>query len=210
MNDVGIMADSHGRPETIAAGLAVLEKNGCRTIFHLGDICDSAHPETADACIEILRRHNISAILGNNDRTVAVNQEGREKYQLSAENLSFIQKLPLQIRHEGALFTHSLPFAEEMGLSAMVGVMGAPQALRFFRENPGGILFRGHSHTPEMIWQVNGDVRFQGLAPGNRVELSKRRPCVVTCGALTRGVCMAWSPSADQLALFAFPIIENL
>jgi predicted phosphodiesterase len=204
MADVGIIADSHGRPETIAAGLAVLEKNECSPIFHLGDICDSAHPETADACIEILRQHKVSAILGNNDRTVAVNQDRRKKLQLSAENLSFIRKLPLQIRHEGAIFTHSLPFVVEMGPSAMVGAMEEPQALRFFRENPGGILFRGHSHTPEMIRQVSGVIRFQGLAPGGKIELAERRPCVVTCGALTRGVCMAWSPQTDQLQLFEF------
>ena len=64
MSDVGIIADSHGCPETIAAALTILEGKGCRRIFHLGDICDSSHPETADACIELVRAHRVSAILG--------------------------------------------------------------------------------------------------------------------------------------------------
>jgi predicted phosphodiesterase len=48
---IGIMADSHGQPDTIKAALAALSNLACRTVYHLGDVCDSAHPETAEACV---------------------------------------------------------------------------------------------------------------------------------------------------------------
>ena len=52
---IGIMADSHGQAETIAAALGVLKSIDCRSIYHLGDVCDSTHPETAEACLGLLR-----------------------------------------------------------------------------------------------------------------------------------------------------------
>jgi hypothetical protein len=48
---IGIMADSHGRPEAIAAGAVYLKRKGCTALFHLGDICDSTMPGTADDCV---------------------------------------------------------------------------------------------------------------------------------------------------------------
>ncbi len=52
---IGIMADSHGQPETIAAALGVLTDRDCRLIYHLDDGCDSTHSETAEACLVPLR-----------------------------------------------------------------------------------------------------------------------------------------------------------
>ena len=52
---IGIMADSHGQPETIVAALGVLVDRDCRPVYHLGDVCDSTHPETAEACLGSLR-----------------------------------------------------------------------------------------------------------------------------------------------------------
>jgi len=56
------MADSHGQPETIAAALGVFTNIDCRPIYHLGDVCDSTHPETAEACLGPLRDFGVIII----------------------------------------------------------------------------------------------------------------------------------------------------
>jgi predicted phosphodiesterase len=75
---IGIMADSHGQPGVITAALELFQREGCRLIYHLGDICDSDHPETADSCAEILRASNVTAIKGNNDHAISGNHTGEK------------------------------------------------------------------------------------------------------------------------------------
>jgi hypothetical protein len=96
---IGIMADSHGQPETIAAALGMLTDRDCRPIYHLGDVCDSTHPETAEACLVPLRDPRVIII---------------------------------------------------------------------------------------------------------KFELSEKIPCVVTCGALTRGLCMVWNPEDNAIESLSF------
>jgi predicted phosphodiesterase len=73
---IGIMADSHGRPEAIAAGAVYLKRKGCTALFHLGDICDSTMPGTADDCVAQVKKYGIGAVKGNNDHTLAANARG--------------------------------------------------------------------------------------------------------------------------------------
>ena len=96
---IGIMADSHGQPETITAALGMLTDIDCRPIYHLGDVCDSTHPETAEACLGPLRDSRVIII---------------------------------------------------------------------------------------------------------KIELTEKIPCVVTCGALTRGFCMAWNPEENVIECLSF------
>ena len=67
------MADSHGKPETILAALAVLKDLNCRPIYHLGDVCDSTRPETAEACLGPLQEQRVITIKGNNDHAIVAN-----------------------------------------------------------------------------------------------------------------------------------------
>ena len=71
------MADSHGKPETILAALAAIKGLNCRSIYHLGDVCDSFHPETAESCLRPLQEHQVIAIKGNNDHAIVANNLGR-------------------------------------------------------------------------------------------------------------------------------------
>jgi len=50
LSQIGIMSDSHGKPAKIISALDLFKAGNCRPIFHLGDICDSTHPETAEDC----------------------------------------------------------------------------------------------------------------------------------------------------------------
>jgi predicted phosphodiesterase len=201
---VGIMADSHGQAETIVAAIAFLSAMACSPIYHLGDICDSLHPETAEACVRPLWESNVKAIKGNNDHAIVANQVGLKQATVPKKTLSFLRNLPLTMHYENAIFTHSLPFDRELGLASMIGAMGKNEANLFFEASPRGLLFRGHSHTPEIIRREGPSTLLQTLSAGEKVVLRGRLPSVVTCGALTRGLCMVWRPVENMIECLAF------
>ena len=194
---IGIMADSHGQAETIVTALAVLTAMDCRPIYHIGDVCDSTRPETAEACLKPLRESGVIVIKGNNDQTLVANHSGRDRAPVSAEVLQYLENLPLVMYYQKAIF--ALPFVREMGLSSMIGDMGCYEMNRFFREYPGHVIFRGHSHSPEIAWLQGAQIVSQVLAVGEKFNLAEKLPCVVTCGALTRGVVMVWDPAENVI-----------
>ena len=201
---IGIMADSHGDSEAIATGALFLKRRGCSTLYHLGDICDSTRRKTADACVTQVRDHRIIAVRGNNDHTLAVDARGRSDGGIRRATVAFLENLPLCLTVGRAKLVHSRPFVRRLGLSAMIGVMGKREAADFFKENPDGLLFRGHSHRPEMIRVEREEIRFSILAAGQTIELPGNRPCIITCGALASGLVMTWEPQSDRLACCAF------
>ena len=200
---IGIIADSHGDPAAIAAGALFLKERGCTALYHLGDICDSTLWKTADECVTQMRRHDIVAVKGNNDHTLAADARGRSDSGIRPATISFLENLPLSLTVGSAKLVHSRPFVRQLGLSAMIGVMGRREADKFFRKNANGLLFRGHSHQPEMISVEEKEIRFSPLIPGQIVELSGHRPCIVTCGALASGSVILWKPGNDRLECHA-------
>jgi predicted phosphodiesterase len=201
---VGIIADSHGQPQAIADAIDVLRQKGCGPIYHLGDVCDSFLPETSGTCVDLLLTKGVSAVKGNNDHAIVINHRGQEGTIVSGRTLEYLHDLPLILSHEGAVFTHSLPFIEELGLSSMIGVMKEEWARRFFDQFPGGILFRGHGHTPRIRWSDRGKFLSEVLEIDHPIDLAGRTPCVVTCGALTRGLCMIWDTLEKTLTSLSF------
>ena len=201
---IGIMADSHGQVDTIRDALAVLASAGCGSIYHLGDACDSNLPETANTCMRLLQDHRVITIKGNNDHAIIASHMGREISPVSQTVLRSIQDLDLVKNYGNAIFIHSLPFARELGLASMIGTMGPREIRRFFKEFPGHILFRGHSHSPEIAWLSGGQVQVKSLVAGAKLDLSERTPCVVTCGALTRGLCIIWNPEENDIECISF------
>jgi predicted phosphodiesterase len=201
---VGIMGDSHGQAATIRGALAVFADVGCDFIYHLGDVCDSTLPETADTCMDLLLDNGVITIKGNNDQAIVANHIGREKSPVSLKVLQLLKNLDLEMRYRNAIFIHSLPFVQELGLSSMIGVMGKKEIRRFFKDYPKHILFRGHSHSPEIAWVQDGELKATSLVAGSKLRLLGRIPCVVTCGALTRGWCMIWNPEENYIESISF------
>ena len=194
------MADSHGKPDTIAAAVALFKSKDCLHMYHLGDICDSSHPETADSCAGILRENNVTAVKGNNDHAISGNHpEGL----ISEETIGYLSALPLIAGYGEAIFTHSLPFAEKLGLSCMIRGMGMDEAALFFREYPDKILFRGHGHSPEIISGESGKMVLRSISPGENTELAGRLPCIITCGSLAAGHCMIWKPGKKSVRCYS-------
>jgi len=201
---IGIMADSHGQVDAIRSALAVFVDAGCRSVYHLGDVCDSTRPETANACMRLLQDRCVKAIKGNNDQAIVANHSGREKSPVSQEVLQALRQLDLVKYYQHAMFIHSLPFVRELGLSSMIGTMGAVEIRRFCNEFFGRVLFRGHSHHPEIAWLQDRQVKVQPLSAGVQLHLSKNISWVVTCGALTRGLCMIWNPADNVIECISF------
>jgi predicted phosphodiesterase len=199
---IGIMADSHGSPEVIESGIVYLQERNCRPIYHLGDICDSHRPETANECVRLLKENEILAIKGNNDYAILLSRDRKLIHETTHQ---YLETLPL-IREQGkAFFVHSLPFTEELGLSSMIGVMRKRIAKRFFKEFDKNILFRGHSHSPEMIRQEERKILRTPIKEGEKINLKQTLPCIITCGALTEGLCMIWDQEEASLACLSFP-----
>ena len=209
---LGIMADSHGEPDKIVAALALLSEKGCDGLYHLGDICDSAHPGTAEACVRPLLESGVWAIRGNNDHQIEVNNRsrggnpGHRDDLIPRDVLEFIKELPLVRSCQHALFTHSLPFARELGLSSMVGTMGKVELNWFFNTHPRGLLFRGHSHDPELLFKQDHRIITRALQPGRTYNMTNRLPAVVTCGALTGRFCMIWMPEKATIECHRFNV----
>jgi predicted phosphodiesterase len=186
---IGIMADSHGEPYAIAAAVGMFKKRRCACIYHLGDICDSSRPETAGECVNILEANDVKAVRGNNDHAISVNNPSG----IQGETAAYLSGLPLTAVFGPAVFAHSLPFAETLGLSCMIRGLGKDEAALFFKEHPGKILFRGHGHNPEIILNERGGTAARKLTPGESAELSGKLPCIVTCGSLAADYCMIWN-----------------
>ena len=196
------MADSHGSQESIVLAIKFLRKQNCGIIYHLGDICDSHRPETANDCVRLLMKNEILAIRGNNDYAILLS---RDRQVISETTHHYLEILPLKRELGNALFVHSLPFTEELGLSAMIGVMRKRIATRFFKEFDQHILFRGHSHSPQIYYELEGKITKTKINEGEKINLKQFLPCIITCGALTEGLCMIWDQKNSSLTCLSFP-----
>ncbi|OQY05293.1 MAG: hypothetical protein B6I22_07690 [Desulfobacteraceae bacterium 4572_123] len=201
MKKTGIIADSHGHVGRLSDAIAFLKKQNCLSIYHLGDICDSTSPQTADACVSLMMGNKIMAVKGNNDHVISLNESGHAGYPVSTASVNYLRNLPLLLKDGNLLFTHSLPFVEELGLSSMVGTMIPENISRFFTDYPATILFRGHGHSPEIIRPENRNFSRTPLIPGQKFNLNPTSPCVFTCGALTDGHCLILEPDYSLACL---------
>lgn len=199
-NCLGIIADSHGNFEMVARAIDFLTHRHCDQIIHLGDICDSFRPQTCDACVRLLIKHRVMAVKGNNDHVLEINQTGYSDSVVPEESLAFLRRLPPILTAGNSIFAHSLPFYKELGISCITKVMGKNEVLKFFSTRDHQILFRGHSHSPSVKWQEDHEVRSMDLPAGKQIHIGGHLPCVVTCGALTRGLLMIWEPESQIIS----------
>jgi predicted phosphodiesterase len=202
---LGIIADSHGRPQVIEDAARFLYDLNCDGIIHLGDICDTLHPETCNACLEVLQVHGLDAVKGNNDHMLQLNQEGNPDSPVSEKGLVYLRNLEPVVETDRAIFAHSLPFFKEMGIACITRALGKNEIKQYFSLPGKRILFRGHSHTPELIWEKAGLYYRDALGRNQTFHLSPFLPCIVTCGALTRRLCMIWDVEKQDVTCLSIP-----
>jgi predicted phosphodiesterase len=196
---IGIISDSHGRAQSIVDAAQFLLHLNCDRIIHLGDICDTLRPETCDLCVQALQTHHVDAVVGNNDHMLQLNQEGNAESLVSEKSLEYLRNLPPVMETDEAVFAHSLPFYEEMGIACITRALGKNELKQYFSVPGQRILFRGHSHTPELIWKKEAFFYRDEFKKNQTLNLAPFLPCIVTCGALTRGLCMIWNVEAQDI-----------
>ncbi|MBF0451097.1 MAG: metallophosphoesterase family protein [Candidatus Magnetomorum sp.] len=190
---IGILADSHGQVSTLEAAIDVLYQKGCQTIIHLGDICDSSCIHTADESIHLIQKNNIIAIKGNNDHSLTVSGDPR----ISPSTHHYLKKLPLVVHTQHILFTHSLPFMKELGLSCMIQQLNDNHIHLFFGNGPEQkILFRGHNHQPELVTQNHQHFQRMPLNFPTHIQLTPLKPFIMTCGAVLNSHCGIFYPES--------------
>ncbi len=199
---IGIMADSHGQVECMLDALAFFRKQDCDSLYHLGDICDSAHPQTADQCVQLLQQKKIHAVKGNNDHQVVVNHLTTRPAYISTATIEFLQHLPMIIDFGEIVLAHSLPFVKDRGLSSMVGPLGVHEADLFFGMNSHKILLRGHSHLPEIVRSRCESNVTKKLMPGESLQIAGIIPAIVTCGAVDHGFVMVWDVGRQTISSY--------
>ena len=201
---IGIMADSHGDYRSIASAIEIFNNTNCRMFYHLGDICDSAIPETVNRCLNILtKQKTIYAVKGNNDHIIAINHADRNNTCISQKSLNFLLNLPQSMEHKKEIYTHSLPFEKELGASGMSRGMGKNEIEHIFTRYPKHIIFRGHSHTPEIIWKNSKNIFKKNLVPFTTINISDKQPCIITCGATINGYCMVFDRDKTEITCLA-------
>jgi predicted phosphodiesterase len=194
----GIMADSHGSHESIEAAVSVFSRQGCRTMFHLGDICDSQVPAASGDCIDLLVRHGVQAILGNNDHAIVRSSPDG----IRRDTMEYLAALPMEREFQSGLLVHNRPGSTVLGASCLVGDLGLSDLHRFDRDYAAAVLFRGHAHRPS-IESVNASAAgIPPIRPGKEYRLDPRWKWVVTCGALENGYCLTWYPAEMVLTIF--------
>jgi predicted phosphodiesterase len=185
---IGLMADSHGDAALIASAAAVLRSRGCAMCVHLGDIVDTTCPETIDACLQALDSGRIKAVRGNNEHTLLLNRSSG----LGRQAEDALRAMPFGRRIGSALLVHSLPFEDALGVRCLFENMDAVRLERFFAACPETQLFRGHSHRPEIVRLKDASLVRQSMPEGHPVQLAACQAVVITCGALTDGICLVW------------------
>lgn len=194
---VGLMADSHGDGDAIAAGLACLRKAGCRTLVHLGDICDSARRDTAGACIARVMAGGMWAVRGNNDHVLlAAGGPG-----LDPDARGYLARLPLVIETPTAVFTHNRPRVAVLGTTALIGDLAESEVQRFRSDFPKRLLFRGHSHRPMLRLPGPPQASLRDLTPSPAPQ-PVSGGTVITCGSVADGTVLVWE--ADTVHLLRF------
>ena len=198
---IGILADSHGHRSLLKTGITILKHKECQPIIHLGDICDSARIHTADESVCLIQHHRILAIKGNNDHLLCVSGDPH----ISPSTKLFLRDLPLVLRIQDIVFSHSLPFEKELGLACMIQDLNQINIQMFMNSlSNDNILFRGHSHQPELIQpSYESYERIQLDFPGH-LQLSRSKKSIVTCGALLNSHCAIFFPETMMFYGIAF------
>jgi len=188
---IGILADSHGQVSLLETAIKILKDSGCYTIVHLGDICDSASMHTAKDSVDLIQYHNIIAVKGNNDHSVCVSGNPL----ISKSTQLFLKELPLVVQIQNIVFSHSLPFEKELGLSCMIQNLNEFNIQLLINHCASyTVLFRGHSHQPELIQSKNGDYERTQLKYPLDFELMRDKKYIVTCGAVLNSQCAIFYP----------------
>jgi diadenosine tetraphosphatase ApaH/serine/threonine PP2A family protein phosphatase len=179
-----LIADLHANREAVSAVLAHAEKRGVERYVLLGDFVGyGADPAWVVDTVRELVAKGAVAVQGNHDTAVAsggrpgLNPEARHavdwtREQLDADQLAFLEQLPLKVEDEPCLYVHANAFAPA-DFEYVNGVLEAGRSLRATRSR---ITFCGHVHEPNLYHMgLTQRVEVFKPVPGTPIPLSAAR-----------------------------------
>jgi len=200
---VGLISDSHNHLTFMTAAIDFLRKRGATRIIHLGDICDSLHPEFLERAVEILVKEQVEAVRGNNECAVMTEYIVSHPEQLNISTRAFLENLPYVIRSKTVVYAHSAPFewpeATRRPLRYYLPRMMASGSLPF------GILFRGHSHHCSVLEICEEKIEKLPVKPGVVIDLDKNKRYIITVGAVEHGACALFDYDACRFSPMEIP-----
>jgi len=194
---IGLIADSHGKTDLLATSIQALKDAGAETIIHLGDICDSLAPDTAEEALHILREHSIHGVLGNNEYSMITDHHNEHVQNITDDSITYLKQMPYVICEGPIWFTHSAPFNWPAATRRPI-----TEFLPHIVEEasfPFTILFRGHSHQPSII-QIHDKTTVKIPAQaGERQKLCRSMRYVITVGAVEEGSSALFLPEEYEM-----------
>lgn len=108
---IGLIADSHGDFERTELAARALLAAGAQRLIHLGDFCDTLQESSWVTIMQVLQRHRMLTVKGNNDFQVEtlLNERRPGQNQAEAELRAYLKSLQTTIVMEGLCFAHSCP-----------------------------------------------------------------------------------------------------
>ncbi len=186
-----ILSDIHSNLEALEAVLKEADTLGADSILCLGDIVGyNANP---NECVEIIRRHGITAIMGNHDSRVAGLEEPTDFNPIAQEAIFWTRKTIKDTHRE---FLSTLPhhhIEEEAGFMCVHGWIDSPDSYIFseleaeynFRlmevEALPPLVFFGHTHV--RVAYTKKEV-FIGSTLSNPLELEEDTLYLVNPGSV--------------------------
>jgi predicted phosphodiesterase len=188
---IGLLADSHGDYERTELAAGALLAAGAERLIHLGDFCDSLQESSWVAVMQVLQRHRILTVKGNNDFQVETVLKGRRlgRDQAEIELRTYLKSLQTTMVSDGLCFAHSLPYDSFRSFYEPVDDGTTVNAIKIFHRTPHHIMFCGHSHTPVLFRWRKEKVTREEIPRDKTFPMKDSERYIVVVGAVAEGDC---------------------
>ncbi len=197
---IGLIADSHGDFERTELAAHTLLVSGAERLIHLGDFCDTLQESSWVTTMQVLKRHRMVTVKGNNDFQVETLLHERRpgQDQAEVELLAYLKSLQTTIVMDGLCFAHSLPYDSLRSFYEPVDDGTTVKAGNIFRQTAHRIIFCGHSHTPVLFRWRNERVTREEIPRDTTILMKDSERYIVVVGAVANNDCALYDREATH------------
>ena len=190
MKTFAIISDIHGNLDAFEAVLRDIETLSINEIFSLGD--NIGYGPEPEAVIQRLAALKIPSVLGNHELAVTdpseldwFNPVARESLRktvamLSEDSIDLIQHFPYCRVHDGYRFVHGFPPDSPVVYQFQASTEELEQTFATLDEH---LFFTGHTHYPEIIESIDGQIGRYEFPEGIR-QLNPNGRYIVNVGSV--------------------------
>lgn len=185
-----ILSDVHANLEALSVAINYIIDMGIKEILCCGDLV--GYGPDPSSCISFLNRYHFQSVLGNHDKamltdslSIYFNEEAVfalniQKENMTAEDLSFLKTLPLQIIKNDFVITHSF-LDKKRPFKYVIDAESAVENLSYTKKN---IIFCGHSHIPGVYISYENRVEYVPANQGLNLQLEPKHKYVINVGSI--------------------------